>query len=283
MFDIFFFYIPHADQRVAKTNYALMHLMKCSAKAIGFTGEFVFYTHESARLPDDLPASRIVRIAPEGVANTDVMLLKAYAHHHFVHSGLFKRPAISVESDQLFQADPMPAFSLPFDVGITYPHWTKEISGDFGKINGGVTYFNSQNIAAVRSYFSAYIAMYLTIKDQVDMRYGRRPKLAQWGGGEIAHLRLLPSHAFDDHGQQRRCFTVADARVMLLEAAKFNCQQGEREGEDIVFEYAPDAIIRHFNGWRKKIMPEYAMKFLNLKMEPSDDTSWGTKVTEIDP
>jgi hypothetical protein len=283
MFDILFFYIPHADERVAKTNYALMHLMLCSARAVGFDGEFIFYTHESARLPDDLPVSRTVRIAPDGVPAADVMLLKAYAHHHFVHSDLFTRPALSVEADQLFQASPMEAFDLPFDIGITYPHWAKEISGDFGKINGGVTYFNSEDIAAVRSYFSAYIATFLAIRDETDQRYPRRPRLAERGGGEITHLRMLPPHAFDDHGQERRCFTVAGARVMLLEAARFNCQQGERDGEDIVFRHYPDAIIRHFNGWRKKIIPEYAMKFLNLKMEPSDENSWGTRVIDLSP
>jgi len=166
MFDILFFYVPHADERVAKTNYALMHLMLCSARAVGFEGEFLFYTHEDAQLPSDLPVSQIVRIAPEGVPASDVMLLKAYAHHHFVHSERFTRPALSVEADQLFQATPMEAFDLPFDVGITYPHWAKEISGDFGKINAGVTYFNNQDPAAVGSYFSAYISKFLRIKDE---------------------------------------------------------------------------------------------------------------------
>ena len=102
----------------------------------------------------------------------------------------------------------MEAFSLPFDVGLTYP-WPKEMHGDLGRINGGVTYFNNKNIEAVRSYFSAYLAKYLTIKDLVDVRFPREPRLAEWGGDEITHLRLLPPSAFEDHKQQDAVAQVA--------------------------------------------------------------------------
>lgn len=279
MYDLLFFFMPNEDSRKANAYYSLMELMYVSAKQIGFSGEFFFYTHESAQLPNDLPACRIVRIAPDNVKPTDYMLLKAYAHHHYVFSDMFKNPTISVEPDQLFQRDPMEAFELPFDIGLTYPHWEKEISGDFGKINGGVTYLNNQNIKAMQSYYSAYIDIFEQIKDQVEVRYKSRPRRAFMGGGEISHLRLLPSHAFDNHRQQRRCFVVQDARVMLLESKIFNCQEGGKEGEQFVFKYYPDAIIRHFVYYRKDAMPEYAENCLGLRMEPCTESSWGTKVT----
>ena len=48
MFDIFFFYMPHKDQRRMNDTYTLMQLMIESARQVGFCGEFFFYTHEDA-------------------------------------------------------------------------------------------------------------------------------------------------------------------------------------------------------------------------------------------
>ena len=263
-------------------TYTYMQLMIESARQVGFCGEFFFYTHEDAQIPDDLPVSQVIRVAPKDVAVSDLMLLKAYGSHHFVHSDLFQCPTISVEADQLFQRNPMEAFSLPFDLGLTYAHWEKKIIGDFGRINGGVTYLNHTNPAALRSYFSAYLDKFLEIKDQLDHRRSYRPRLAEVGGGEVSHLRLLRPGALDNQNQQRQCFEVHGARVMMLESRKFNCQQGERVGDHYVFGKYPDTIIRHFVGWRKELMSGYALEYLNLKIEPSTENSWGTTVTKVE-
>lgn len=281
MIDLFIYYFPqHARERTA-TDLALLDLMVASARRAGVTGEISFYTHEAADLPPGLPVTRIVRIAPEGVPLSDVQLIRAHALDHFARSAAFVRPTMAVEYDELFERTPGGTFDLPFDVGLTYACWTKKQRGDFGKLNGGVVYLNYRNPAATRAYCRAYLEKFRAIKDETDDRFSRPYRMAEWGGDEIAHIRLLPADAFENHNQRRRTFTVAGATVMTLESVRFNCQHAERSGGNIYLPAYPETIVRHFNGWRKPFMHDYAERNLGLRIVVTDETAWGTKVVPL--
>lgn len=276
--DLFIYYLPKNAPERARLDYALLDLMVASARRARVAGEVNLYTHESATIPPDLPVTRVVRIAPKDIALRDVQLIRAYAMRDFVDSEHFTRSAMAVEYDELFERNPAVAFDLPFDVGVTYACWTKEQEGDLGKLNGGVVYLNYQNPGAVRSYYRAYLDKFLEIKEEIDNRFSRPYRMAEWGGDEITHIRLLPAAAFDGHQQRRRTFTVAGARVMTLESVRFNCQHAERQGKSLQIPTYPETLVRHFNGWRKPFMPDYAERNLGLRIIETDETSWGWKV-----
>lgn len=280
--DLFIYYLPKNAPERTRVDYALLDLMVASARQARVAGEISFYTHESANVPEDLPVTRVVRVAPAGVPAQDVQLIRAYAMRDFVESQWFTRPAIAIEYDELFERDPAPAFELPFDVGLTYACFTKELQGDFGKLNGGVVYLNHRNRDAVRSYFRAYLAKFTEIKEEIDARFSRPYRMAEWGGDEITHIRMLPPAAFIEHRQRRQAFTVAGAQVMLLESVRFNCQHAERRGKGLQIPVHPETLIRHFNGWRKPYMADYAERNLGLRLVETDTSSWGWKVVPAD-
>lgn len=280
--DLFLFYLPKNEPERTRTDFALLNLMVASARQAGVAGEIHFYTHETASLPPDLPVTRVVRIAPAGTSPIDVQLIRAYAMRDFVESPSFQRPVMAVEYDELFERDPASAFDLAFDVGLTYACWTKKPEGDFGKLNGGVVYLNYRNPDAVRSYYAAYVDKFVAIKDEIDNRFSKPYRMAEWGGDEVTHIRLLPRGAFARHGQRRQTFSVSGASVMLLESVRFNCQHAERDGDALYLPTYPETLVRHFNGWRKPFMADYAENNLGLRMVKTSDTSWGWKVATAD-
>lgn len=279
--DLFIYYLPRNEPTRTQADYALLDLMVASARRAGVAGELSLYTHESANIPPDLPVTRVVRIAPKNILLQDVQLIRAYAMRDFVESEWFARPTMAVEYDELFERDPAPAFDLPFDIGLTYACFTKKQQGDSGKLNGGVVYLNYRNPGAVRSYYHAYLDKFLEIKEEFDHRFTGPCRMAEWGGDEIAHIRLLPPDAFDDHRQRRRTFSVAGAHVMTLESVRFNCQQAERYDGGLQITTYPETLVRHFNGWRKPYMPQYAERNLGLRLVETDSTSWGWKVVPL--
>ncbi len=276
--DLFIYYLPKNAPERTRLDYALLDLMVASARRAGVAGEISLYTHETASVPPDLRVTRVVRIAPKDVPPRDVQLIRAYAMRDFVESEWFTRPAMAIEYDELFERNPARAFNLPFDVGLTYACWTKEQEGDFGKLNGGVVYLNYRNPGAVRSYYRAYVEKFLEIKEEMDNRFSRPYRMAEWGGDEITHIRLLPPDAFDNHRQRRKTFSVAGASVMTLESVRFNCQHAERLDTGLQIPTYPETLVRHFNGWRKPYMADYAERNLGLQLVESDETSWGWKV-----
>ncbi len=276
--DLFLFYLPKNEPARTRDDFALLSLMVASARQAGVTGEIHFYTHETAIVPMDLPVTRVVRIAPPDISTNDVQLIRAYAMRNFVESTWFKRPTMAVEYDELFERNPASAFDLPFDIGLTYACWTKQQQGDLGKLNGGVIYLNHRNPDAVRSYYSAYLDKFLEIKEKIDNRFSRPYRMAEWGGDEITHIRLLPSDAFADHEQRRRTFSVSGANVMLLESVRFNCQHAEKSSDGVYLPIYPETLVRHFNGWRKPYMADYAERNLGLQMIETGEMSWGWKV-----
>lgn len=280
--DLLIFYLPKNAPERTRVDYALLDLMVASARRAGVSGEVNFYTHESANVPSDLPVTRVVRMAPKDIPPRDVQLIRAYAMRDFVESDWFTRPTMAVEYDELFERNPAVAFDLAFDVGLTYACWTKEQHGDFGKLNGGVVYLNDRNPGAVRSYYCAYLDKFLEIKDEIDNRFSRPYRMAEWGGDEITHIRLLPPAAFDGHQQRRRTFSVAGACVMTLESVRFNCQHAERHVKGLQIPTYPETLVRHFNGWRKPFMPDYAERNLGLRIVETSETSWGWKVIPSD-
>jgi len=276
--DLVLYYLPkYAPERI-RADYALLDLMVASARRAGVAGELYLYTHESASIPPDLPVTRVVRIAPENIPLQDVQLIRAYAMRDFVESEWFTRPAMAVEYDELFERNPARAFNLPFDVGLTYACFSKEQQGDSGKLNGGVVYLKYRNPGAVQSYYRAYLEKFLEIKEEIDHRFSGPCRMAEWGGDEITHIRLLPPDAFDNHQQRRRTFFVAGARVMTLESVRFNCQHAVRYDGGLQITTYPETLVRHFNGWRKPYMPQYAELNLGLRLVETDSTSWGWKV-----
>jgi hypothetical protein len=139
-------------------------------------------------------------------------------------------------------------------------------------------YLNQRNPDAVRSYYRAYVDKFLEIKEDIDSRFSRPYRMAEWGGDEITHIRLLPPDAFDNHQQRRKTFSVAGASVMTLESVQFNCQHAERNDSGLQIPTYPETLVRHFNGWRKPYMPDYAERNLGLQLVETDETSWGWKV-----
>lgn len=275
--DLFLFYFPKHGPEDTRFDFGLLNLMIASARQAGVAGEIYFYTHESASIPSDLPVTRVVRIAPPNISPNDIQLIRAYAMHDFVNSKWFKRPTMAVESDELFERNPASAFDLPFDVGLTYACWTKKPHGNFGKLNGGVVYLNYRNPDAVRSYYTAYVDKFLEIKEEIDNRFSKPCRMAEWGGDEVTHLRLLPSTAFEGREQCRKTFFVSDASVMLLESIRFNCQYAEKTSNGLCLPTYPETLVRHFNAWRKPYMADYAERNLGLRMIKTSETSWGWK------
>lgn len=122
---LFVFYLPKNAPERTRVDFSLLDLTVASARQAAAAGKIHFYTRESAVIPADLPATRVVRIAPAGLSPADVQLIRACAMRDFVHSAWFRNPTIAVEYDEFLERNPASAFEPPFDVVLTYSCWKK--------------------------------------------------------------------------------------------------------------------------------------------------------------
>ncbi len=281
--NILCFHVPADAPDKARRYWRMYQLMAASLLKVQPKARFILITHEEAVVPRDLTIDRVIRIGGHIGPWYHFHLLRTYGWLAYVRSPLFDDDTISVDTDILFQQDPSPAFDGSFDIGLTYECIQKTYWAGQGKINSGVMFLRPERPGRVKRFFTEFYETLLRMKDEPDTRFvidGQHPTLKEWGGDEIALMALFEEGALASPEQESKQLLRDGLRIKTFPSHPWNCQICEETSGRLAMPFLEDAVARHFNGARKRLIEDYAKEHLGLYFEDDPTLPLGGRLIQ---
>lgn len=165
------------------------------------------------------------------------MLDRAQAQLAFMRAHDFSTPIVFVDSDILLNQPVAPLFQQDFDIGLT---WRASASAP---VNGGVLLINNRCPNKVRDFFAGYV-------DWFRREFGA---LGHWDGDQSALRDFL---GITHEAMSRyKTMDINGCRVQFFPAAIYNFSPPDRT--EAIAQRLENAVVVHFKGSRKRLMPLY--------------------------
>jgi hypothetical protein len=169
-----------------------------------------FVTNGRSAEPESHPNLTVVRLPTDDKA---LMLERVKAMTAYVHSRAFVRNSVFLDTDAYPNRPLHSIFNDTFDIGVTF-----RTTPGYMPLNEGAIFASCNNTAAVRRFFSAYIATYQELRrdSKIADYYG---DIDRWRGGQLS-LNALACPQRDIARTDKLQFQ--DITVGLLPCNRFN-------------------------------------------------------------
>jgi hypothetical protein len=263
---------PDKPQEVAHF-WAYANLTAKSFKRVTPGVRNILLTTADARVPSRLGFDAIHRLDRGERIGKGLMVDEIQGWLSFTRSELFDRPTVLIDPDLLLQADPLPVFTCEFGIGLTWREPTADPAsgkpfkvGAAQPINAGVLFLSPERKDAVISYFARCLDDVLSLPED----YWR------WYGDQESLLRVSGVKSLQDFAAP--VIHSGDTRLRFFHCRDFNRSPEIDAAGNPVLTFFPDACIVHFKGLTKRIMFEYAERFLGMRFERNRKWPGGVRI-----
>lgn len=250
-FNAVVFFRPGAEMPLAYNVWIFHNFLAASIRRNAPKARIILMLPQGTQLPFGVTVDKVIHY---GDPSQPLMIAEVDAWRHFVESADFDRLTLFLDPDILMQSCRGALWEEDYDVALT---WRTDPDMHHG-INAGVIGCRPRNKGAVVHFFQRLAETLAALPEEDHAWYGDQEALCRLTG--LTNPGRQPDEWLDIEGTAIRLLPVQD----------FNhAPPVDKNGEPIL-EFSPSPSFVHFKGVRKKVMFDYATKFLGyvIKDEP---------------
>lgn len=242
-FNAVIFFRPGAVMPLAYNVWIFHNFLAASLRRIAPKARIILMLPEGTQLPFGVTVDKVIY---HGDPSQPLMIAEIDAWRHFVESADFDRLTLFLDPDILMQSCGGALWEDEYDIALT---WRTDPEMHHG-INAGVIGCRPQNKDAVIHFFRRLAETLATLPEADHGWYGDQEALCRLTG--LTNPGLEPEERL----------VVEGTSVRLLPVQDFNYAPPVDKNGEPILEFSPVPAFVHFKGVRKKIMFNYASKFL---------------------